>query len=72
MLCPRKCWRSAPNLAATIDQQARHQYLHGNLRAGLSFITDYALFEAVSAIENPLRGLVESHGVAKHTEQQML
>ena len=59
------------NLAATIDQQTRLQHLHGNLSAGLSFITNYALFEAIPAIEDPLRGLVESHAVAKQTEQQM-
>ena len=59
------------NLAATIDQQTELQHLQGNLRAGLSFITSYALFEAVPAIEDPLRGLVESHADAKQTEQQI-
>ena len=34
-------------LAATIDQQAQLQHLHANVRAGLSFITIYALFEPV-------------------------
>jgi hypothetical protein len=39
------------NLAATIDRYGQAQQLPGNVRAGLSFITIYTLFDAVPAIE---------------------
>lgn len=38
-------------LAATLDEQAEAQHLHGDVRAALSCMAMYTLFDAIPALE---------------------